>query len=73
MTYVNDGNFDRFVAISPDGRCFHAIQGGLIGEEIDYVRVDESLDVEIREVLYKNEDGSYQVKETPFDVEVVWS
>lgn len=75
ISYINNGDFYRFVARdNNDGnRFYHAIQGGLDGDLVDYVRVDETLDVTIHQVTALHENGSFEYNPTPVDVHVVWS
>lgn len=72
--YVNDGNFHRFVAIDKEsGAAYHAIQGGSEGDEVNYVRVDESLNVTVHSVVERRPDGSLKYDKRPLDILPVWS
>lgn len=67
--YTNDGRFERFVARDRANHkvFYHAIQGGLEGDEVNYVRVDESLNVDIFETT------NYNHKNDRFDLGRQWN
>lgn len=74
VKYENDGNRLRFIAIDrQSGKGYVAIQGGLTGQTVDYVRVDESLDVTIHSVIRQNADGSLSYDPRPLHLKVTWS
>lgn len=73
--YINDGRFNRFVARDKDNHnvFYRVIQGGLRGDKVDYVRVDETLNVTIHKIVKMNEDGSFDYNPEVLDLNVTWS
>ncbi len=73
--YINDGRLNRFVARDKANHnvFYRATQGGIRGEKLDYVRVDETLNVTIHKIVKMNEDGSFEYNPEPLDLKVTWS
>jgi hypothetical protein len=73
--YINDGRFNRFVARDKANRkvFYRATQGGLRGDTVDYVRVDQTLNVTIHKIVKMYEDGSFDYNPEILDLKVTWS
>lgn len=74
-TYINDGRFYRFVARDKrNHNVFYRVsQGGSKGSIVDYVRVDETLNVTIHRITEMHEDGSFDYNPEILDINVTWS
>jgi hypothetical protein len=73
--YIADSRFYRFVARDKanHNRFYRVTQSGLKGEKVDYVRVDETLNVTIHKIVKMHEDGSFEYNPEPLDLKVTWS
>ncbi len=74
-TYINDGRLYRFVARDKanHNRFYRVSQGGIRGDKVDYVRVDETLNVTIHKITEMHEDGSFDYNPEVVDLKVTWS
>jgi hypothetical protein len=74
-TYINDGRYNRFVARDKvNHNVFYRVsQGGIRGSVVDYVRVDQTLNVTIHKIIDTHEDGSFDFNPEPLDLKVTWS
>lgn len=75
FTYVNDGNLDRFVARDKaNPNVFYRVaQGGCKGHKCNYVRVDQTLNVTIHEIIAMGNNRSFQYDPNPINVNVTWT
>lgn len=71
--YINNGEYQRFIGISPEGTGHHLLQGGIKGQEVDYVRCDDTIDVAVHEIRKVEADGTVLYNPIPLDVKVTWS
>jgi hypothetical protein len=65
-TYINNGEYGRFVGQTTTGDFIVGSQSGLRGQTIDVVRFDETLEVKVYEVV----DGNAVYRP---NLDVTWS
>lgn len=76
MKYINDGTYNRFIARDKanPSKFYRVAQEGMInGDPVDYVRVDETLNVTIHNILNERSDGTMMYEFSELDLAVTWS